>query len=61
MGAQALACSCYEECRLKPAPQKTVTNEGIFSKTTTLTHHQEMIQNYLEHHFEPKGDDNFKT
>ena len=22
---------------------------------------EEMIQNYLEHHFEPKGDDNFKT
>jgi putative transposase len=21
----------------------------------------EMIQNYLEHHFEPKGDDNFRT
>ena len=22
---------------------------------------EEMIQNYLEHHVEPKGDDNFKT
>ncbi len=22
---------------------------------------EEMINNYLEHHFEPKGDDNFKT
>ena len=22
---------------------------------------EEMIKNYLEHHFEPKGDDNFKT
>jgi putative transposase len=22
---------------------------------------EEMIQNYLEHHFEPSGDDNFKT
>ncbi len=22
---------------------------------------QEMIENYLEHHFEPKLDDNFKT
>ncbi len=21
----------------------------------------EMIKNYLEHHFEPKGDDNFRT
>jgi len=22
---------------------------------------EEMIKNYLEHHFEPKGDDNFRT
>ncbi|MCF6251406.1 MAG: hypothetical protein L3J75_09075 [Methylococcaceae bacterium] len=42
IGEQALACSCYEECRLIPAPQKMVTNEGIFGKATTLTHQQEM-------------------
>ncbi len=33
---------------------------GYFCMTSgELT--EEMIKNYLEHHFEPKGDDNFKT
>jgi len=28
-GALALACSYVKECRLKPAPQKAVTNANI--------------------------------
>ncbi len=35
-------------------------SRGYFCVTSgELT--EEMINNYLEHHFEPKGDDNFKT